>query len=69
VSCSEERHTDAGWAGRQEWDEETAYTLVHLYNNESTPVPTLRLEVWSSAMAILDQAIGFTGKASACSGC
>lgn len=36
-------------------------TLVHLYNNESTPVPVLRVEIWSSAMGILDNVIGFTG--------
>lgn len=38
------------------------YTLVHLYNNETTPPPVLRVEIWSSALQILDQMVGYTGE-------
>jgi len=38
------------------------YSFVHLYNNETTPNPVLRVEIWSSALQILDQMIGFAGK-------
>ena len=42
------------------------YSFVHLYNNETTPTPTLRVESWSSALHILDQMIGFAGERHVC---
>eukprot|EP00952_Eustigmatos_sp_NYUAD-ZCMA_P008774 36438-Eustigmatos_ZCMA.PRE.1 len=46
------------WGSRQGAStREPRYSLVHLYNNESTPIPSLRVEVWSSAMQILDQVV------------
>ncbi|CAM9610591.1 unnamed protein product [Chrysoparadoxa australica] len=34
-------------------------SLVHLYNSESTPLPTLRVEVWRSALKIMDEMLGY----------
>ncbi|CAM9220980.1 unnamed protein product, partial [Ectocarpus fasciculatus] len=35
------------------------HDLLHLYNSDATPVPTLRVEVWRSAMRVLDDLLGY----------
>ncbi|CAN0131113.1 unnamed protein product, partial [Ectocarpus sp. 4 AP-2014] len=35
------------------------HDLLHLYNSDATPVPTLRVEVWRSAMRVLDELLGY----------
>lgn len=34
------------------------HDLLHLYNSDATPLPTLRVEVWRSAMRVLDDLLG-----------
>ncbi|CAN0461942.1 unnamed protein product, partial [Discosporangium mesarthrocarpum] len=34
------------------------HALIHPYNSESSPLPTLRVEVWRSAMRVLDEMLG-----------
>eukprot|EP00752_Nemacystus_decipiens_P018720 g16783.t1 len=42
------------------WPSHTSarHDLLHLYNSDATPVPTLRVEVWRSAMRVLDDLLG-----------
>ena len=35
-----------------------SYSLIHLYNSERTPLPVLRVEVWRSALKIMDEIVG-----------
>lgn len=43
--------------------EPPALTLMHLYNNASTPLPVLRVEVWSSALqGLLDTMVAAVGR-------
>ncbi|CAM9903085.1 unnamed protein product, partial [Pylaiella littoralis] len=35
------------------------HDLLHLYNSDATPVPALRVEVWRSAMRVLDDLLGY----------
>eukprot|EP00903_Cladosiphon_okamuranus_P005945 g5874.t1 len=43
------------------WPSHTSarHDLLHLYNSDATPVPTLRIEVWRSAMRVLDDLLGY----------
>ncbi|CAM9489729.1 unnamed protein product, partial [Sphacelaria rigidula] len=35
------------------------HDLLHLYNSDATPLPTLRVEVWRSALRVLDDLLGY----------